>query len=184
MSAIDRLVATASQTVGPFFQLGLTHDATSPMKGPLADRDRIRLRVLVTDGDGAPVPDALVEIWQTGCEPPRSGAEHPVCAFGRMGTDANGACELETIRPEPEAPSHGAVRAGHVNVCLFARGLLRQLHTRIYFPDDPAIAGDPVLALVPERRHQTLFASRTSEPDRWTFHIRLQGDDETVFFSE
>ena len=184
MSEIDRPVASASQTVGPFFQLGLTRDATSRMKGPLGDRDRIRLQVLVTDGDGAPVPDALVEIWQVGCEPPAGRAEHPVCAFGRMGTDANGACEFETICPVPDTAARGAARAGHVNVCLFARGLLRQLHTRIYFPDDPAIASDPVLALVPESRRPTLFARHAGQPGRWTFHIRLQGDGETVFFSE
>lgn len=147
--------ASASQTVGPFFHLGL-----KPQRSAAHDSaaDRVRLAIKVTDGDGRPVDDALVELW--------TAAE-----FARMPTGGEGSCELDIVQ------------APHINVCLFARGLLRQLHTRIYFAGDRALASDAVLALVPEHRRNTLLAGRDPQmPGRWLFHIRLQGSEETVFF--
>jgi protocatechuate 3,4-dioxygenase alpha subunit len=88
---------------------------------------------------------------------------------------------FETIRPGRVADDAGAVQAAHINVCLFARGLLRHIYTRLYFEDDPALTTDPVLALVPEDRRGTLIASRVGDA-RWSMDIRLQGEDETVFF--
>ena len=170
------LVATPSQTAGPFFHLGLT-----PQPGGIAG-ERIRVLVRVTDGDGRPVDDALIEWWhaaetaENSASGPRS---HALAAFARLPTREDGTCELETARPA-RTPDR---QAPHLNVCLFARGLLRQLHTRIYFAGDPALGCDAVLSLVPEHRRATLLA----RPDpaaagRWLFDIRLQEPDETVFF--
>ena len=163
----EPLVATGSQTVGPFFHFGLTAAPTGRMIDRFPDPGTpIRLRVSVRDGDGEPVSDALIELWQAG-------------VFGRMPTTAEGWCEFETVRPEGSA-SDG--QAPHINVCLFARGLLRQLHTRVYFPAAD-LASDAVLALVPERRRATLFAvADAADPALWRFDIHLQGARETVFF--
>lgn len=169
-SAAEPLPVTPSQTVGPFFRVCLAADAEH---GRLfrGDGPRIALSIRVLDGAGTPVNDALVEIWQNG---PSGGA----CAFGRLGTDESGACVFETTRPP--AASSGAA---HINVCVFARGLLHHLWTRIYFDDDGQLANDPVLALVPAERRQTLIAKPDGmTPDAWQFDIRLQGGQETVFF--
>ena len=167
MSERDSLVASGSQTVGPFFHFGLTPRPDGRMADPaLADEDLITVRIAVVDGDGLPVSDAMIELWHSGL-------------FGRMPTDADGVCEFTTVRPA--GGSDGA--AAHVNVCLFARGLLRQLHTRIYFEGDEALPRDPVLALVPEPRRATLLAHRAEPGARtWHFAIHLQGSVETVFF--
>lgn len=155
----NRLVATSSQTVGPFFHLGLTATPNGRLIDQLPPGEEIALVIKVVDGNGEPVGDAMLELWQSG-------------AFGRMPTGPDGTCEFRTSRP-----------ASHINVCLFARGLLRQLHTRIYFAGAPTLADDPVLALVPPSRRDTLLAI----PDReragtWRFDVRLQGTRETVFF--
>ena len=167
MTGEDPLVATGSQTVGPFFHFGLT----AAPNGRMIDRfphsgEPIRVRVSVRDGDGEPVSDAMIELWQSG-------------VFGRMPTSAEGWCDFETVRPDGPV-SEG--QAPHINVCLFARGLLRPLHTRIYFPAAD-VASDAVLALVPERRRATLFAvADADDPAMWRFDIHLQGAGETVFF--
>jgi protocatechuate 3,4-dioxygenase, alpha subunit len=145
-------VATASQTVGPFFHLGL-----HPQPARQADQ-AVALTLKVSDGDGEPIEDALIELWTSN-------------AFARVATGRDGTCECEIPR------------ASHINVCFFARGLLRQLHTRIYFATDPAPEVDPVFALVPDARRQTLLACPDPQsPGRWIFHLRLQGSHETVFF--
>ena len=186
----SRRLATPSQTVGPFFHFGLA-DRTS--LGCLVRDDtrgeRIMLRVQVLDGDGLPLPDALIEIWQADADGVYVRPDDPrdlltpagFCGFGRLPTAADGSCTFETIRPGIVHDPAGRSQAAHVNVCLFARGLLRQLYTRIYFEGDPLIGADPVLALVPEARRQTLCASSTLA-GTWQFDIRLQGDRETVFF--
>lgn len=170
MSDDAPLIATPSQTVGPFFHFGLTARPIHQMAQRAPAGERLRLRVRVTDGDGEPVTDALVELSQSG-------------VFGRMSTDQDGACEFETVRPATGQTRPAAGPAAHINVCLFARGLLRQIHTRIYFEDDPSLEQDPTLALVPEDRRRTLLATRDEQLDRtWVFEIRLQGARETVFF--
>ena len=167
---------TPSQTVGPFFDFCLTPDRTHGRVFP-DSTPRIRLIVRVIDGAGDPVPDAVVEIWQVGDVPGRD------TGFGRLGTGEDGSCEFDTVRPCD--PAEGAA---HINVCLFARGLLRHLHTRLYFADDPRLAQDPVLALVPDARRSTVIAApsdfrpATSDLRPYTFDIHLQGLRETVFF--
>jgi protocatechuate 3,4-dioxygenase alpha subunit len=191
MSADEpELVATASETVGPFFHFGLATDAAM---GRVADRSAkgefITLRFRVTDGDGSPVPDALVEIWQVDAEgvealPPSAGAMPAFRGFGRLPTAEDGTCEFETVRPGRVPDGQGGLQASHINVCLFARGLLRQLHTRVYFEGDAALEEDAALALVPADRRRTLMARRDPRSqDRWLFDLRLQGKDETVFFN-
>jgi protocatechuate 3,4-dioxygenase alpha subunit len=173
MSDASPLVATASQTVGPFFHFGLTAEARGRLV-PRPAAEPITLLVSVTDGDGCPVPDAMVELWQ---------ASGSVSAFGRMPTKKDGTCEFETASPGPAPAGSGVQQAPHINVCLFARGLLRHLYTRMYFAGDPALDGDPVLALVPADRRRTLLATPDeTQPRTWRFNVRLQGSDETVFF--
>ena len=155
----EPLIATPSQTVGPFFHFGLTSQPNDRLVDRLPAGEQISLVITVTDGDVKPVGDAVIELSQAG-------------AFGRMPTGEDGTCEFQTTRP-----------TSHINVCLFARGLLRQLHTRIYFPDGGGLAQDPVLALVPANRRPTLMAVADPEsPTTWRFQIRLQGLEETVFF--
>ena len=166
------LLPSPSQTVGPFFDFCLTPDAKHGTLFPDSP-SRVRLAVRVTDGAAQPVTDAVVEIWHVHDVP---GGDS---AFGRLGTGEDGTCEFDTVRP-CDPPAGGAA---HINICLFARGLLRHLFTRLYFQGDPRIAEDPVLAKVPHHRRATLLAQRDpTSAARWVFEIRLQGPEETVFF--
>jgi protocatechuate 3,4-dioxygenase alpha subunit len=177
-----RPVATPSQTVGPFFHFGLTANAalgTLAKDGVRGERIQLRIRVLDRDG---PVPDAMVEIYQA--DPEGQYGQAPFDGFGRLPTDGNGTCMFVTIRPGAVSNSAEGAQAAHVNVCLFARGLLRHVYTRIYFSGDPAVDEDPLMALVPPERRSTLLASQPSgEAAVWEFTIRLQGERETVFFA-
>lgn len=182
-------VASASQTVGPFFHFGLTTDARlGQMIGPDTPGERMTLRIRVVDGAGSPLPDAMVELWQADAsgayaeQPDHSSAEpgHAFRGWGRLPTDDAGVCEFHTIRPGAPTAADGARPAAHINVCLFARGMLRHLFTRVYFEGDPMLEADPVLALVPAARRTTLLARVVDGV--WTFEIRLQRGDETVFF--
>jgi len=167
------LVATASQTVGPFFSFGLTtNTALGRVAGPDTPGERIRLEIRLIDGAGAPVPDAVVELWHA--DPAGT------FLFGRMGTDPAGVCAFDTVYPR-QAPD--ARDAAHVNLCVFMRGLLRHLYTRLYFAGDPSLETDAVLAAVPPDRRGTLIARRQEAmPSTWMFDVRLQGDRETVYF--
>ena len=188
----SRLIATASQTVGPFFQCGLADPRLGRLAYPETKGERIALHVHIAEGRGEPVPDALVELWQADARgmyvvADPTDTEHDripaFCGFGRLATGPDGSCQFETIRPGCVAGDKGAQQAAHFHLRLFMRGLLRPLDTRIYFSGDPAAADDPVLALVPEARRPTLFA--TPIPDltaSWHFAVHLQGERETVFF--
>ncbi len=187
------LIPTASQTVGPFFNFGLT---TDPKLGVLvcdgAHGERIRLSFRVLDGDGAPTPgDSMIEIWQADAngmcahpEDPRCATADPnFCNFGRLETRADGTCAFETVKPGRVPAANGTPQAPHISVIVFARGISRHLHTRVYFAGEAANTDDPVLALVPETRRNTLLAHPVpGEPGRWHFDVRLQGGSETVFF--
>ena len=170
---------TPSQTIGPFFAVALPWP-----DGPRVVAERtpgaIRIEGRVLDGIAGPVPDALVETWQR--TPPG------IRGFGRCPTDADGRWTIVTLKPEA-SPRDGADGAGggppeapHIDVSVFARGLLKRVVTRIYFDDEAAAnAGDPVLASIADpAARRTLIAERM--PDGYRFDIRLQGDGETVFF--
>jgi len=185
------LVASGSQTVGPFFHFGLTHGVSSCIAEAWAPGEHLRLRVRVTDGAGDPVPDAMVEVWQANpdgkyVEPPaRDGRTPPpdFRGYARQGTNANGTCEFETVKPGRLPDGQGGLQAPHLCLCLFARGMLRQLHTRVYFEGDSTLGEDAALARVPEERRATLLAREVSgEAGAWRFDIRMQGEQETVFF--
>lgn len=186
MSDPARLIATSSQTLGPFFHFGLAADATL---GRIAEPDRpgehIDLQVCVLDGAGVPVSDALIELYQADADgrySRTSEANEGFTGFGRLPTDVEGCCLFHTIKPGV-VRTDPAVQAPHVNVCVLSRGLLRQLYTRIYFAGDAELAADPILGVVPaDRRHTLLARLATGDPATWELTIRLQGDDETVFF--
>jgi protocatechuate 3,4-dioxygenase, alpha subunit len=185
------LIPTASQTVGPFFAIELTTDQHSVQcLVPLQDQEkRIWIRFRVLDGDGAPVDDAMLEIWQADSN---GKYNHPDdvqakkldpgwIGFGRIGTGEDGSCVLETIRPGRVAQS--APQAPHLTIAVFARGMLKPLYTRVYFAGDAANHEDPILRLVPPERRETLLARPDpTRPAHWSFDVRLQGDQETVFF--
>ncbi|MFC4907153.1 protocatechuate 3,4-dioxygenase subunit alpha [Actinomadura gamaensis] len=173
---------TPSQTVGPFFGHALPY-AEGPEVVPGWHPDAITVRGRVLDGAGEPVPDALIEIWQAdgdGRVPSGEGglrrAGHGFSGFGRCGTDPAGRYWFRTVRP-------GAVGedAPYIAVLVFARGLLKPVRTRLYFPQDAAAhATDPLLSAVPAERRPTLVA--VAEDDRtYRFDIHLQGERETVF---
>jgi protocatechuate 3,4-dioxygenase, alpha subunit len=181
-----------SQTVGPFFHLGCTdiHSVgslvTDQTKG-----DRIRLKICVLDGDGAAVPDAMIEIWQADAkgsyshpdDPQHASADPAFKGFGRLPTNETGCCTFETIKPGQVAANEGGRQASHLNISVFARGILKRLATRAYFSGDPGLNNDSVMALVPKDRQNTLLSqSSTERPDEWYFEIRLCGKNETVFF--
>lgn len=199
----ERLVATPSQTVGPFFHFGLVRAGTrsglaregalGSMAGPATRGERITLRVRVTDGDGTPVPDAMVELWQADADGRYVRPDNPTMAaagtappeftgFGRLPTSQDGTCVFTTIRPGLVASPDGRFQAAHINLCFFSRGLLRHLYTRIYFSGDDRLGDDVVLANVPVERRATLLATPAGAPGEWSFDLRLQGTDETVFF--
>jgi protocatechuate 3,4-dioxygenase alpha subunit len=144
----------------------------------------------VFDGDGVPVPDALIELWQADADgnyvrpaDPAAAGRPAFTGFGRLPTGADGSCLFETIRPGRVRDDSGRSQAPHINVCLFARGLLRQIYTRVYFDGDSGLDTDAVLASVPSDRRRTLLSAPVpGAADTWLFEIHLQGDRETVFF--
>jgi protocatechuate 3,4-dioxygenase, alpha subunit len=173
---------TPSQTVGPFFGVGLPYDGGQQVAPPGA-AGAIRIEGQVLDGKGEPIPDALVEIWQPDERGRyRTEPDDGVTGFGRCRTDSKGVFTFVTVKPGRTRAPDGGVQAPHCNVTVFARGLLRHLVTRLYFPDEAeANTADPVLKLVDPSRRPTLIAR--DEAGTLRFDIRLQGDRETVFFA-
>lgn len=165
---------TPSQTIGPFFSHALTWPDGAHVV-PEGIRDACWLRGRVYDGAGEPVPDALVESWQAD---PDGRFDNPAFrGLARCPSDENGRWAIRTVKPG--APGGG--QAPHLVLSVFARGLLNRVVTRVYFGDEPeANAADQVLARVAEARRDTLLAQVAA--DGYTFDIRLQGDNETVFF--
>lgn len=182
---------TPSQTVGPFFAYCLTPEAyggrgiaSADLVAPDAAGARIRIVGRVLDGEGAPVPDAVLEIWQADGEGlyATAATNTGFRGFGRCETDAEGRFAFDTVRPGPVPGPSGTTQAPHVALSVFARGLLVRLATRIYFADEPLNDADPVLRLVPAERRATLIAAPEGEDGVLRFDVRLQGPGETVFF--
>jgi protocatechuate 3,4-dioxygenase, alpha subunit len=184
---------TPSQTVGPFFSLGLTEKVMNVLASDAIPGEKIRLEGYVFDGDGQPVPDAMVEIWQANSygryNHPDDKQEKPLdpnfLGWGRCGTDKSGLFSFETVKPGSVPGPAESVQAPHINVTVFARGMLLHAFTRIYFADEPANETDPVLTSIKDKlRRWTLIAAREERNGKsvYRFDIRLQGENETVFF--
>jgi protocatechuate 3,4-dioxygenase alpha subunit len=186
----ETLGTTPSQTVGPFLAIGLPWDDGRDM---VADgtAGAIVVEGSMTDGNGDPVPDGLVEIWQADPDgrfphpdDPRGATTYPGFRnFARVPTDVEGTFWFRTLRPGPVPGDNGGQQAPHLDVTVFARGLLKHLVTRMYFPDQEAAnAADPVLASLPEADRGRLIAAADA-PGKLRFDIRLQGAGETPFFA-
>lgn len=187
-----RLPPTPEQTIGPFY-----HFALVDLAGPaLVERDApgaVRLAGWVVDGGGAPVDDALIEIWQADADGryphaegapdgARAGNANGFAGFGRCATDPEGRFAFTTVKPGRVPGPGGTLQAPHIVVGVFARGLLRRVVTRVYFPDEAAYnAEDPILALVEDPVARERLVARP-EAGELRFDIVLQGDEETTFF--
>ena len=180
---------TPSQTVGPYFAIGMPF-AAGPFAVPEGTPGAIRITGIVYDGAGMPVPDSLIETWQA--DPDGRFADlhgygggselHGFRGFARCGQeDGDGSVEILTVKPGPVPGPGNVMQAPHIDVSVFARGMLHRCVTRIYFADEAqANASDPVLASVPAERRDTLLAQPADGGYR--FDIHLQGPSETVFF--
>jgi protocatechuate 3,4-dioxygenase alpha subunit len=192
---MKQLPLTSSQTAGPFFAPALLRaDARrNVLTRPETVGERMRIEGRVLDGDGLPVPDALVEIWQANAhgryhhqaDQGPAALDPSFCGFGRSGTAADGSYWFETVKPGPVAFDGERMQAPHLCVTVFARGLLNHLVTRLYFEDEPTNASDPVLQCVPEDRRATLVARREARDAGIIYHfdLVLQGAGETAFFN-
>lgn len=184
------LVPTASQTVGPYFSLGLDWENGHDLVGEATEGERITIEGRVLDGDREPVGDAMIEIWQANSHGryahPEDRQNKPLDpdfkGFGRAGTDGEGRFRFFTIKPGPVPAPGGGLQAPHVVVGVFARGLLKRLATRIYFDDEAANADDPVLGLIEDPDRRATLIARRERAGVYRFDIVLRGDDETVFF--
>ncbi|HEX3953561.1 MAG TPA: protocatechuate 3,4-dioxygenase subunit alpha [Stellaceae bacterium] len=190
----DKLIPTPSQTVGPFFHLGLVRVEWADLTADNPAGERIAIEGRVLDGDGAPVPDALIETWQANAagrynHPDDRREDKPLDphfrGFGRVATDAEGRFRLVTIKPGPVPGRGNTLQAPHINIVLFARGLLKHLYTRVYFAGEPANATDPLLSSIEDgAARDSLLARRSisgTSPAIYHFDIVMQGENETAF---
>jgi protocatechuate 3,4-dioxygenase alpha subunit len=179
-------------TVGPFFHSVLPWKNGGEMAGPQAKGERITLLGRVLDAEGKPISDAMIELWQANAagryahpEDKGPGELDPAFqGFGRVAADAQGSFTVETVKPGPVRGVGNSLQAPHIEVSIFARGVLKRLVTRLYFEGDPANETDPVLALIEdEKRRATVMAKKDPQkPGRWHFTLHLGGPNETVFF--
>jgi protocatechuate 3,4-dioxygenase alpha subunit len=210
-----RFGQTPWQTVGPFFHYALPWRGAADLaggadlgaradlvpdghfllrapaeRGPIAG-ERIEITGTLSDGAGAPVPDALIEVWQANAagryaspddDRPAIPLDPDFAGFGRAATSADGTFRFRTIRPGRVPGLGNTLQAPHLAVSVMARGILKRLVTRIYLEDGEGADDDPILALVPAGRRKTLIARREADAGSYRFDIRLQGEGETVFF--
>lgn len=171
-------VATSAQTIGPYWSL-IEHPDMADLTRFGAEGERILLTGRVTDGDGAPVTDGCVEIWQAS---PAASDTFP--GFGRAATDKEGRFRFTTVKPGPmPGPGRGNVQqAPHIAINILARGILTRLVTRAYFESEPLNETDPILSLVEDPARRRTLIARHEGPGMWRLDIRLQGGGETVFF--
>jgi protocatechuate 3,4-dioxygenase, alpha subunit len=185
------LYPTVSQTVGPYFHIGLAWLFSDQVVDAGTPGEHVTVQGRVLDGDGAPVSDALIEVWQADADgkyahpaDPRGGTAPPgFKGYARVPTDEAGAFHFGTVKPGPVPAPAGGMQAPHIGVHVFMRGLLRPLATRIYFADEPANEEDLVLRCVSAARRATLIARRLpGDALSFEWNVVLQGAGETVFF--
>jgi protocatechuate 3,4-dioxygenase alpha subunit len=185
------LRATTWQTVGPFFKIGLDCNRQENLAPEGVSGERVTIQGRVLDGDGVPVPDAILEIWQANAhgkyahpEDTQSKLLEPAfTGYGRVPADNQGAFRFTTVKPGPVPGPDDKDQAPHLLVSVFMRGLLIRLITRIYFPNDPRNTDDYILNLVEPERRGTLIAKPVSgRPGVLEWNVALQGPNETVFF--
>lgn len=183
--------ATTWQTVGPFFSIGLSRLKQENLAGAEVSGERVTIEGRVLDGDGKPVPDALIEVWQANAcgkyAHPDDDQDKPLepgfTGYGRIFADDDGKFRFSTIKPGEVPGPDGKAQAPHIAVSVLARGLLRRLVTRIYFPDEPGNAIDFALNLVEPARRGTLIAKKIAgRAGTLEWNVVLQGPGETVFF--
>ncbi|KPP84264.1 MAG: protocatechuate 3,4-dioxygenase, alpha subunit [Rhodobacteraceae bacterium HLUCCO07] len=203
MQKLDYLKETPSQTAGPYVHIGLAPGAAGfdiyerelgwDIAGPNARGERIRVEGVVIDGTGSPIKDVMLEAWQANADGVYAHPEHPgeveegFRGWGRVITDFDtGEWGFDTVKPGPVPGRNGTMMAPHINLWIVARGINLGLNTRVYFSDETeANTNDPVLNLIEwERRRLTLIAHRTEQDGQavYRFDIKVQGEDETVFF--
>jgi protocatechuate 3,4-dioxygenase, alpha subunit len=183
---------TPSQTVGPFFRLALIRSGNESLVTSKSRGERITIEGRILDGEAAPVSDAMIELWQANAD---GRYDHPddsqeklidpeFHGFGRAATDEAGRFHFYTIKPGSVPGPGNLLQAPHINVSIFARGLLKRLVTRIYFPGERLNATDAALNTVAPERRSTIVAriENAERPDMLRFDIVLQGENETVFF--
>jgi len=171
----DRMIATASQTIGPYWHL-IEHKEMADLLRFGATGDAITVTGRVSDGAGQLVTDAAIEIWQS--DPPVS---ETFPAYGRSRTDASGCFTFRTLKPGPVAGLGNAQQAPHLAITIMARGLLTALTTRLYFQNEPLNETDPVLSLIDDPARRATLIAHPTAPGSWHLDIRLQGENETVF---
>jgi protocatechuate 3,4-dioxygenase alpha subunit len=181
-----KLTPSGSQTVGPFFRIGLEHLCAAGTM-PDENSETITIHGKIFDGDGLPVPDAVLEIWHANAQGTFSGqtgeSGRPAC-FSRAATDEDGTYRFVIAMPGAAVCDSELGQARHLAVLVFARGLMRHLITRMYFPDEAANASDTLLQLVPvDRRHTLIARADGSNASMFEWNVVLQGTDETVFFA-
>jgi protocatechuate 3,4-dioxygenase, alpha subunit len=182
------MYTTSSQTIGPYLHIGMDWAVDPEFAGPNVQGERIEVGGRVVDGDGAPVIDAMIEIWQANSHGryahPEDTRDLPLdegfTGWGRVTTDDDGRFRFRTIKPGRVPAAQGGLQAPHFNVTIFMRGMLRQLATRIYLEGEGDNASDATLAGVPPARRGTLIARRSGAHYEW--NVVLQGANETVFF--
>lgn len=178
-----KALTSPSQTAGPFVSLGTAWSADGAMVGP-GETGTITLSGFVIDGAGEPVTDGLLEFWQAdgqGRFGPAGGAAWT--GFSRALTGADGAYRLVTVKPGAVPLEDGRPQAPHINVSIFARGLLQRLVTRVYFSDEEANAADPVLALLAPDLRTRMVAVHEPGTVGYRLDLHLQGPQESVFFA-
>ena len=186
MSVEPKFVPTGSQTVGPFFHIGLDYLIDYTASTGLAAQDMITIRGQVLDRDRAPVTDAMLEFWNASADEASSSEEASQAdspsGFARAATDADGKFCMQITRPAPIATGEGVAQAPHMLVLVFARGLLRHLISRVYLDGEHGNAADLVLSAIPADRRHTLIAQHDGA-NSFLWNVILQGEDETVFFA-
>jgi protocatechuate 3,4-dioxygenase, alpha subunit len=180
---------TPSQTVGPYFGIGLNRLFSDVLAPTSTEGQAITISGQLLDGDGEPIPDAVFEFWQADhdgnycCLDRSTGPPASFQGWRRVATDPEGRFTLHTIKPGSVKQVGRPPQAPHINVTLFMRGLLRHLYTRIYFDDELANQADQVLQAVPKQRRHTLLAKLTDQAGHhYRWNVFMQGSDETAFF--